>query len=73
MENFKIGDRVKVKNTRATRLGTIVGVFEEDFFYAEPNGEKIRYAVKGEFQVKLDNNPEGSYIPFSNEEIVKIN
>lgn len=65
---FNVDDRIKQKYTRANRLGTVIGVYGEDF-YIESNGEQILFAVAGEYKVKFDSDPGIGYSTLSGEEL----
>lgn len=44
---MKINDRVKIKNTRAHRTGTVIGLWDEDFYILNSKNERILFAVAG--------------------------
>ena len=69
---MKINDRVKIKNTRAHRTGTIIGVWDEDYYIFNIKKERILFAVAGELKVKLDGYEEESIVTFSPSEIILI-
>ena len=70
MADFEINDRVKQKNTRASRFGTVIGVWEKDIYIDTEKGEKILFAEKGEYKVRMDN--QNNYSTFSSDEIIKV-
>lgn len=67
---FKIGDRVKDKNSLANRTGTITGIYEEDL-YIESNGKRILYASKGEFKIKFDYHKGDGNVPMHGSQLEK--
>ena len=68
---FKEGDKVRQKHTRATRIGTIIGIWENDEYIFNKT-EKILFVSKGEYKVSLDNDLNNGYITFSENELLKI-
>ncbi|MEO9806690.1 MAG: hypothetical protein ABJF04_25745 [Reichenbachiella sp.] len=66
--SYKINDRVKQLNTSANRLGTIIGIYEEDV-YVNSNGERILFAVAGELKVKFDYEEGDGFTPMSRSEV----
>lgn len=69
--SLNIGDRVKQKFTRANRIGTIIDIYEEDF-YIKSGNERILFAVEGEYKVEFDSDPGEGYITLSGAELEKI-
>lgn len=69
---MKINDRIRIKNTRAYRTGTIVGVWENDFYVKNSKNEMILFAIKGEYKVKLDGYKGENIVTFSESEIILI-
>ncbi|RED92195.1 hypothetical protein [Marinoscillum furvescens] len=61
---MKEGDRVKQLFTIAERHGTIVGIYDEDFYINTPKGQ-ILFATKGELKVQFDGTSEGTSITLS--------
>ncbi|MBR9831030.1 hypothetical protein GYB57_02690 [bacterium] len=69
---FKIGDLVKQVNTKATREGKIIGIWEHDYQIDNQDGSKTLFAVKGEYKVEMLNSEKGHYHTFSAEQLVKV-
>ena len=70
---MKINDRIRIKNTRAYRTGTIVGIWESDFYIENSQNERILFAVAGEYKVQLDGYEGDNIVTFSESEIILIN
>jgi hypothetical protein len=69
---FKIGDKVRQKFTVANRIGTVIGIWEDDEYVTDKEGNSILLASKGELKVQFDNNSQGVYSTFSNQEVIKL-
>ena len=69
---MKINDRIRIKNTRAFRTGTIVGIWENDCYIENANNERILFAIKGEYKVRLDGYEVENIITFSSSEIILL-
>ena len=68
---FGKGDRVKDTTLLANRIGTVVGIYEEDKFI-ESNGEIILFASKGEFQIRFDNDKGDGIVPMHGSQLEKV-
>lgn len=69
---MKINDKVRIKNTRALRTGTIVGIWDDDYYIINDKNERILFAVIGELKVKLDGYEEDNIVTFSPSEVLLI-
>lgn len=70
--NLKLNDRVKIKNTRSMRTGTIVGIYEEDYYMENNEKERVLFASVGDLKVKLDGYKIETFITYSPSEIKLI-
>tara|TARA_R110002072_G_scaffold182289_2_gene338438 strand:- start:1230 stop:1445 length:216 start_codon:yes stop_codon:yes gene_type:complete len=68
---FEIGDLVKQVNTKATRKGKVIGIWNHDYYIENKDGSKILFAVKGEYKVEMLNSEKGNYQTFSAEQLIK--
>jgi len=69
---IEIGDKVKQKYTLADRVGTVIGIWEEDEYFSSPEGKIILFACKGEYKVQFYNDMNDSYATFSEQELLKL-
>lgn len=69
---LKIGDKVKQKFTSANRIGTVIGIWEDDEYFTDIEGNSILFACKGELKVQFDYNSQGVYSTFSSQELIKL-
>lgn len=69
---MKINDKVRIKNTRAQRTGTIVGIWDEDYYIINDKNERILFAVIGELKVKLDGYEGDNVVTFSPSEVLLL-
>ena len=69
---MKINDRIRIKNTRAYRTGTIVGVWENDYYIENANNERTLFAIKGEYKVRLDGYEGENIVTFSASELILL-
>ncbi|MCV9389149.1 hypothetical protein [Reichenbachiella ulvae] len=62
--SVKMYSRVRVLNPPSERIGTVVGVFDEDY-YINNKGDNVLYASRGELKVHFDGAPEGDFVPYA--------
>ena len=69
---IEIGDKVKQKRGKATRVGTIIGIWDDNQYIIDKEGNSILVARKGEFKVRFDDITNNTFETFYTEELVKM-
>lgn len=67
---FKKGDRVK--QIGLNRKGTVVGIWENDFFINKDTDDPVLFASKGQYKVRMDGDSKDSFSTLYSAEIEKL-